>query len=115
MLLAAATTVLGCPQAGADPLVQPVWLCRPGMAGNPCNQDQFGAPPDGAAPFQVRYPKSGVQADLGSTVVAPDGSIRVDPSPSPNRPAVDCFYAYPTVDPVPNPTPQIGGLTTGTH
>ncbi|HYU38475.1 MAG TPA: DUF3089 domain-containing protein [Acidimicrobiia bacterium] len=50
-----------------------VWLCRPGLANNPCEND------------------------LTTTVVQPDGTqkvVRADPA---KRPPVDCFYVYPSV------------------
>jgi hypothetical protein len=49
------------------------WLCRPGLAGQPCAGDQT-----------TRY-------------FAPDGSSRVGKPASVARPAIDCFYVYPTV------------------
>jgi hypothetical protein len=49
------------------------WLCFPGRAGNPC------------------------ETSLRTTVLGPDGSRKVtQPRPAP-RPAIDCFYVYPTV------------------
>jgi hypothetical protein len=50
-----------------------VWLCRPGLAANPCI------------------------SDLTATVIARDGTrrvLRARPTPDP---AVDCFYVYPTI------------------
>ncbi|MQY20471.1 DUF3089 domain-containing protein [Nocardia macrotermitis] len=94
--------------SSAEPLTQPVWLCRPGMANNPCNQDRFGSPQTSEATFTVRRPQSHTRTDLDSTVLARDGSTTVDQLPAPNRPAVDCFYVYPTVDPVANPLDQSG-------
>ncbi|HEY2667481.1 MAG TPA: DUF3089 domain-containing protein [Actinomycetota bacterium] len=50
-----------------------VWLCRPGLPGNPC------------------------AGDLSTTAVAADGTRTVKPgSPTAGSP-FDCFYAYPTV------------------
>ena len=54
-----------------------VWLCRPGLPNNPC------------------------LAKLTSTVVSPDGTTSVQSSTPAKRPAVDCFYVYPTVSPQP--------------
>jgi hypothetical protein len=51
-----------------------VWLCRPGVAANPC------------------------QADRTATAVAADGSETVERFPADRRP-IDCFYVYPTVSP----------------
>jgi hypothetical protein len=50
-----------------------VWLCRPGLAVNPC------------------------EGDLDTTVVAADGSGTTVPFRPAGRPAFDCFYVYPTV------------------
>jgi hypothetical protein len=52
---------------------QPVWLCRPGLASDPC-----------AAP-----------TDYDS--VAANGQVSVDSLGSVPNPGVDCFYVYPTV------------------
>ncbi len=50
-----------------------VWLCKPGMADNPC------------------------AGDLSATVLAPDGKVSVErPVPAKKAP-IDCFYVYPTV------------------
>lgn len=59
------------PRVSSRPAV--VWLCRPGLAGDPCN------------------------ADLTTTVVAPDGATRVERLAPARAPAVDCFYVYPTI------------------
>ena len=50
-----------------------VWLCRPGIAANPCT------------------------ANLRTTVVSADGSTSVRPARPATDPTFDCFYAYPTV------------------
>ncbi len=50
-----------------------VWLCRPGLAQNPC---AYG---------------------LATTVLAADGKRTVSSSSAARNPPVDCFYAYPTV------------------
>src|SRR3984885_14377276 len=50
-----------------------VWLCRPGIAANPCT------------------------ANENTTVVSSDGSTSIQPAHPAIDPAVDCFYAYPTV------------------
>ena len=49
-----------------------VWLCRPGLANNPC------------------------ESDLTTTEIEPDGSQKVVPRRA-KRPPVDCFYVYPSV------------------
>jgi hypothetical protein len=58
------------------------WLCRPGLASQPCSGDQT-----------TRY-------------FAPDGSSRVGKPATPTKPPIDCFYVYPTVSnqPTPNAT-----------
>ena len=71
------------PAGGPPPTVDPasiVWLCRPGLADNPCT------------------------LDLATTVAEADGSVHLEsPSPaavsgSPSAdPPIDCFYVYPTV------------------
>jgi Protein of unknown function (DUF3089) len=50
-----------------------VWLCRPGLAPNPC------------------------ESDLTATVVQPNGKQSVDRAKPAKRPRVDCFYVYPTM------------------
>jgi hypothetical protein len=60
-------------KTGASPGHGTVWLCRPGLADDPCT------------------------ADLDKTVVAASGATTVvDQSPAAN-PRFDCFYVYPTV------------------
>ena len=49
------------------------WLCRPGMADNPC------------------------AVNLDTTVIAPDGSRSVQHTSAATDPKIDCFYIYPTV------------------
>ncbi len=58
------------------------WLCSPALAGDPC------------------------RGDLTTRSFAPDASSRVEPVAVPAKPAVDCFYVYPTVSnqPTPNAT-----------
>jgi len=50
-----------------------VWLCRPGLADNPC------------------------ESDLTTTVVSADGSSTVEEAAPATDPPIDCFYVYPTV------------------
>jgi hypothetical protein len=50
-----------------------VWLCKPGLADNPC------------------------ETDLTTTVVAADGSETTQPAAPAKDPPIDCFYVYPTV------------------
>jgi hypothetical protein len=55
-----------------------LWLCKPGMADNPCE--------DG---------------DLDATVIARDGSRTEEPFTAGTDPMADCFYVYPTVSEAP--------------
>jgi hypothetical protein len=50
-----------------------VWLCRPGLADNPC------------------------ESDLTTTVVSADGSTSTEAAAAAKDPPIDCFYVYPTV------------------
>jgi hypothetical protein len=50
-----------------------VWLCRPGLADNPC------------------------ESDLTTTVISADGSSTVEEAAPATDPPIDCFYVYPTV------------------
>jgi pimeloyl-ACP methyl ester carboxylesterase len=50
-----------------------VWLCRPGLADNPC------------------------ESDLTTTVVAADGTSTTEEASPAKDPPIDCFYVYPTV------------------
>jgi Protein of unknown function (DUF3089) len=50
-----------------------VWLCRPGMADNPC------------------------EGGLDATVIADDGKQSVEPFQPAKDPKIDCFYVYPTL------------------
>ncbi len=58
----------------ATPAVAPVtWLCRPGLADNPC------------------------LSSLTATVVPAKGASRVVTASDASNPKIDCFYVYPTV------------------
>ncbi|MQA75256.1 MAG: DUF3089 domain-containing protein [Solirubrobacterales bacterium] len=60
---------------------KPVWLCKPGLADNPC------------------------KPGLGTTLASPSGEpLRTERVKADKRPKIDCFYVYPTVsdDPTPN-------------
>jgi pimeloyl-ACP methyl ester carboxylesterase len=62
--------------ATASPAAAPsntVWLCRPGLADNPC------------------------ESDLTTTVDSADGSSTVEKATPAEDPPIDCFYVYPTV------------------
>ena len=50
-----------------------VWLCRPGLAGNPC------------------------AGDLAATAIKAAGSTSLEPAAPAKDPPIDCFYVYPTV------------------
>ena len=50
-----------------------VWLCRPGLADNPC------------------------ESDLTTTVLSADGSSTIEAVAPAKDPPIDCFYVYPTV------------------
>ncbi len=50
-----------------------VWLCRPGLASNPCDNP------------------------LDTTVIQADGTSTVEHAPPVTDPPIDCFYVYPTV------------------
>jgi hypothetical protein len=50
-----------------------VWLCRPGLADNPC------------------------EGDLTTTVVSADGTSTTEEASPAEDPPIDCFYVYPTV------------------
>jgi hypothetical protein len=52
-----------------------VWLCRPGLANNPCTHTST------------------------TTVVGPTGASKVQRQALAARPAIDCFYVYPSVSP----------------
>lgn len=77
-ILAAATTavavICGLIAAGPVAAAEPVWLCKPGQGNDPCSPG------------------------LSTTRVSPDGKRLGTERPRPDRrPAVDCFYVYPTV------------------
>jgi Protein of unknown function (DUF3089) len=59
---------------GAAGAAEPVWLCKPGIPGNPC------------AP------------SLDTTFVSPSGeTLKVKDTKPRTHPKIDCFYVYPTV------------------
>ena len=60
-----------------EPTQKTRWLCLPGAGDNPC------------------------EGGLDATVVEPDGSTSVEEFVPARRPAVDCFYVYPTVSDAP--------------
>jgi DUF3089 family protein len=84
LLRSALLLAVGAAVAAAAPAAQAEvkWLCRPGVAGNPCVGDQT------------------------TTFFSSDGSSRVGKPAVDARPRIDCFYVYPTVSnqPTPNAT-----------
>ena len=73
LLLPAALLLAGFALLPGAASAETVWLCKPGMADNPCRDT------------------------LQTTIQQPDGSERVINPRLPARPRVDCFYVYPTV------------------
>ena len=70
----AALAALALPStAGAAPPDDTVWLCKPGLADNPC------------------------ATDLSTTQLAPTGDVLGETPVRRKKPKVDCFYVYPTV------------------
>lgn len=69
--------------AGASP-ARTVWLCRPGLASNPCTPS------------------------LTTTEVTPSGRpVEVDHVAAKRHPPIDCFYVYPTVSDQPAPNADL--------
>jgi hypothetical protein len=81
VLFAVVVAIAGCGGAKSKPppVVErqdrssTVWLCRPGLATDPCT------------------------SDLTTTVIARDGTSRVERARPTRNPSVDCFYVYPTI------------------
>ena len=71
----ASPTATAGPSATASPAApsNTVWLCRPGLADNPC------------------------ESDLTTTVVSADGTSTTEAAAPAKDPPIDCFYVYPTV------------------
>ncbi|MFI6323016.1 DUF3089 domain-containing protein [Nonomuraea sp. NPDC050556] len=87
LVVAVSCLVPGAPAHATTPLKKPVWLCKPGLPGDVC---------------EGRYP-DGYATDLDATV---DGVT--EPLEGTDDPPIDCFYAYPTVNLLPNPMLPIG-------
>jgi hypothetical protein len=68
----ASTAALSTAPASSTP-DSTVWLCKPGIATNPC------------------------EVNLDTTVVDANGAATVQPASPASNPPVDCFYVYPTV------------------
>jgi Protein of unknown function (DUF3089) len=71
--LCAAAWILALSAGAADATAKTVWLCKPGLAGNPCARS------------------------LTTTVMKADGSQSLERARRARRPRIDCFYVYPTV------------------
>jgi pimeloyl-ACP methyl ester carboxylesterase len=83
-LIVAATIALGCcATALAKPPSDTVWLCKPGVAPDPCHEG------------------------LETTVYDSPVSTHVENPPLARRPKVDCFYVYPTVSGQPGPNADL--------
>ncbi|MFJ1578723.1 DUF3089 domain-containing protein [Streptomyces sp. NPDC088182] len=93
---------------GTRPLDRTVWLCRPGLVHNPCGQDAEGMPQSAGPELVTHYPSGGTRL-LDATRFTAGASGRREPFTVTEKPPVDCFYAYPTVDLLPNPPLQTGG------
>ena len=80
-----ATTTTSVPAAPAKPTTpdRQVWLCKPGLAKNPC------------------------LSDLTATAVAADGTKSVEHAQPASDPKIDCFYVYPTVSNQPAPNANL--------
>ncbi len=83
---ATTSTVAAPPGAVARDRWGTTWLCRPGLADNPCF------------------------SDLAATVVGRTGATRIERPRPAKVPRVDCFYVYPTVSgqPTINANLQVG-------
>ena len=81
-MLAVVAGACACSPASAEAAT--AWLCKPGLAPNPC------------------------EGSLATTYLNANGSSRVETPEAPVNPPVDCFYVYPTV------SNQIGPNATAT-
>jgi hypothetical protein len=68
-----AACCLTFPAGAAAAKDQTVWLCKPGLADNPC------------------------KPGLSTTQISPTGEVLGATQPKAKKPKVDCFYVYPTV------------------
>ncbi len=73
MLACVASLLAGCGSSSKATASSTVWLCRPGMANDPCT------------------------VNLNATVVGPTGARTAQPAQPAANPPYDCFYVYPTV------------------
>ena len=65
--------VLALSAGAGSAAAKTVWLCKPGLAANPCGRS------------------------LTTTVVRADGTQLSERASRPRKPKIDCFYVYPTV------------------
>ena len=72
-IAALAIVCLFIPSAASAAKDKTIWLCKPGLADNPC------------------------KTNLDTAQVAPDGSVLGTTGVKSKKPKVDCFYVYPTV------------------
>lgn len=59
--------------SGTEAPSNTVWLCKPGLANNPC------------------------ESDMTTAVISADGSQKIETASPAENPPIDCFYVYPTV------------------
>jgi len=81
-LLLGACVALGLPTTAAG-AAGTVWLCRPGLAENPCTTSR------------------------ATTRVAADGTMTPAPAAKQQKQPIDCFYVYPTVSLQPTPNANL--------
>ena len=73
MRLFAISLCVALAAGGGTASAKTVWLCKPGLAANPCARS------------------------LTTRVVQADGSQTTERSRRPRKPKINCFYVYPTV------------------
>jgi hypothetical protein len=86
LLVALLLTALQLAQGAQPAQARTVWLCKPGLAGDPC------------------------EASRTATVVSYEGTARdeaLQPQVSNGAPPIDCFYVYPTVSKQPGPNANL--------
>jgi Protein of unknown function (DUF3089) len=79
----ASSVVAATGTTGAAVASNTVWLCKPGLAKNPC------------------------EGDFTTSVVAADGTRTVSQATVAKNPPIDCFYVYPTVSGQPGPNADL--------
>ena len=70
---ALAAASISAASASAQDTAATVWLCKPGLASNPCT------------------------SSAQTTLIKPNGAQQLEPSKAQTRQPIDCFYVYPTV------------------